>query len=92
MTSLPTRPAWPGRKAVRAVTKNVKGNLFLKANNESGRTSGYQYYFDFNEGKLKNPASGFPYPLVHARVVCAWLSKPFRWSTLGSSFGTRKDA
>jgi len=53
---------------------HVKGNLFLTgyhwANNQSGRTSGYQYYFDFNEGKSNNQPSGFPYPSTFMRALC----------------------
>jgi len=53
---------------------HVKGNLFLTgnewANNDSGRTSGYQYYFDFNEGKSNNQPTGFPYPYKFMRGLC----------------------
>lgn len=53
---------------------HVKGNLFLTgyqwANNQSGRTSGYQYYFDFNEGKSNNQPSGFPYSSSFMRGLC----------------------
>jgi Protein of unknown function (DUF1566) len=53
---------------------HVKGNLFLTgyhwANNQSGRTSGFEYYFDFNEGKSNNQPSGFPYPSSFMRALC----------------------
>ncbi len=55
-------------------TWHVKGHLFLTgdewANNQSGRTSGYQYYFDFNEGKSNNQPSGFPYSSAFMRALC----------------------
>jgi hypothetical protein len=58
----------------RPVTRHVKGNLLLTgnqwANNLSGRTSGYQYYFDFNEGKANNQPSGFPYSSSFMRALC----------------------
>ena len=58
----------------RSVMWHVKGNLFLTgnewANNDSGHTSGYQYYFDFNEGKSNNQPSGFPYPYKFMRGLC----------------------
>lgn len=53
---------------------HVKGNLFLTgyqwSNNQSGRTSGYAYYFDFNEGKSNNQPSGFPYSSFFMRALC----------------------
>jgi hypothetical protein len=67
-------PGLAGPNGGRAVMWHVKGNLFLTgnewANNESGRTSGYQYYFDFNEGKSNNQPSGFPYPSTFMRGLC----------------------
>jgi hypothetical protein len=58
----------------RSVTWHVKGDLFLTgnqwANNQSVRTSGYQYYFDFNEGKSNNQPSGFPYSASSMRGLC----------------------
>lgn len=63
-----------GPNGGRAVMWHVKGNLFLTgnqwANNDSGRTSGYQYYFDFNEGKSNNQPTGFPYPYTYMRGLC----------------------
>jgi hypothetical protein len=67
-------PGLAGPGSGRSVTWHVKGNLFLTgnqwANNQSGRTSGYQYYFDFNEGKSNNQPSGFPYSSAFMRGVC----------------------
>jgi hypothetical protein len=67
-------PGLAGPGSGRPVTWHVKGNLFLTgkewANNESGRTSGYQYYFDFNEGKSNNQPSGFPYSCSFMRGLC----------------------
>jgi hypothetical protein len=67
-------PGLAGQNGGRTVTWHVKGNLLLTgnewANNESGHTSGYQYYFDFNEGKSNNQPSGFPYPFTFMRGLC----------------------
>ena len=37
---------------------------------QSGRTSGYLHYFNFNEGKSNNQTSGFPYPSSFIRALC----------------------
>jgi hypothetical protein len=67
-------PGLAGPDGGRSVMWHVKGNLFLTgnewANNDSGRTSGYQYYFDFNEGKSNNQPSGFPYSSKFMRGLC----------------------
>lgn len=67
-------PGLAGPGDGRSVTWHVKGNLFLTgnqwANNQSGRTSGYQNYFDFNEGKSNNQPSGFPYSSSFMRASC----------------------
>ena len=67
-------PGLAGPDGGRAVTWHVKGNLVLTgtewANNESGSTSGYQYYFDFNEGKSNNQPTGWPYPYKFMRGLC----------------------
>jgi hypothetical protein len=67
-------PGLAGPGNGRPVTWHVKGNLFLTgyewANNQSGRTSGYPFYFDFNEGKWNNQPSGFPYPSTFMRSLC----------------------
>ena len=62
-------------KEQRAVTWHVKGNLFLTGNqwadDHIGHTSsGYHFYFDFNEGKSNNQPSGFPYPYKFMRGLC----------------------
>ena len=53
---------------------HVKGNLFLTgypwANDQNKSTSGYHYYFDFNEGKSNDQPSGFPYPYSFMRALC----------------------
>jgi hypothetical protein len=67
-------PGRAGPRNGRAFTRHVKGNLFLTgnqwANNQGGHTSGYQYYFDFNEGKSNNQPSGFPYSSSFMRALC----------------------
>jgi hypothetical protein len=53
---------------------HVKGNLFLTgyqwADSQNGRTSGYQYFFDFNDGRSNNQPSGFPYSSSFMRGLC----------------------
>jgi len=53
---------------------HVRGNLFLTgyhwANDQSKRSSGYHYYFDFNEGKSNDMPSGFMYPYSFMRALC----------------------
>lgn len=53
---------------------HVRGNLFLTgyqwANNQSGRTSGYQDFFDFNDGRSNNQPSGFLYSSSFMRALC----------------------
>jgi hypothetical protein len=66
--------AGPSKKQ-RAVTWHVKGNLFLTGNqwadDHIGHTSsGYHFYFDFNEGKSNNQPSGFPYSSSFMRGLC----------------------
>ncbi|MGA8669005.1 MAG: hypothetical protein WB679_03985 [Terracidiphilus sp.] len=47
----------------------MKGNLFLTGDewsserryDDRGHLSGYQWYYDFNEGRADNEPSGFPY-------------------------------
>ena len=62
----------PGKESPE--TWHVKGNLFLTgnewANNDSGRTSGYQYYFDFNEGKSNDQPFGPLYSFTGMRALC----------------------
>jgi hypothetical protein len=55
---------------------HVKGNLFLTgyqwANNarNDGHSSGYEYYFDFNEGRSNDQPAGWPYPYSFMRALC----------------------
>jgi hypothetical protein len=53
---------------------HVKGNLFLTgyqwANNQSERMSGYQSFFDFNDGRSNNQPSGFLYSSSFMRGLC----------------------
>jgi hypothetical protein len=67
-------PGLAGPGNGRALTRHVKGALFLTgnqwANNQDRRTSGYPYYFDFNEGTSNNQPSGFPYPSSFMRALC----------------------
>ena len=69
--------AGPGKES--PSTWHVKGNLFLTgyqwttlypADNRRHLTSGYQYYFDFNEGKPNDQPSGWPYPYEFMRALC----------------------
>jgi hypothetical protein len=67
----------------RSVTWHVKGNLFLSGNqwansqriDDRGHPSGYAWYFDFNEGRLDNQPTGFPYPYDFMRALCVRGSK-----------------
>jgi len=59
-------------------TWHVKGNLFLTGDqwssdyrvDDRGKPSGYQWYFDFNEGRANNQPSGWPYSSSGMRVLC----------------------
>jgi len=59
-------------------TWHVKGNLFLTGNewsserryDDRGHPSGYDWYFDFNEGRSDNDPSGFPYSSSLMRALC----------------------
>ena len=59
-------------------TYHVKGNLFLtgdewsseRINDDRGHPSAYAWYFDFNEGRLDEQPSGFPYPHSLMRALC----------------------
>jgi hypothetical protein len=60
----------------RGFTWHVRGNLFLTGNEWSSRvegkekSGGYEYFFEFNEGKSdKNPV-GWPYPFNGMRALC----------------------
>ena len=68
----------PGRSGQRAVTWHVKGDLFLtgytwssnRRMDDRGRPSGYEWYFDFGDGRSDNDPSGFPYPSSFKRALC----------------------
>ena len=68
--------AGPGKG--RASTWHVKGNLFLtgnqwsgnRRNDDRGHISGYEWYFDFNDGRSDNQPSGFPYSSSFMRALC----------------------
>ena len=59
-------------------TWHVKGNLFLTGDewsserryDDRGHPSGYEWHFDFNEGRSDNQPSGFPYPHSLMRALC----------------------
>jgi hypothetical protein len=67
----PTKKPWTD-------TWHVKGNLFLTGNqwtsnrrlDDRGHPSGYEWYFDFNEGRADNEPSGWPYPSSFMRALC----------------------
>jgi hypothetical protein len=60
-------------------TWHVKGNIFLTGYqwssndilDDRGRPSAYHYYFDFNEGRSNDDPTGWPYPFVFRRALCA---------------------
>ncbi len=60
----------------RDFTWHVNGNLFLTGNEWSSRgdgrehSTGYEYYFDFNEGKSNDNPVGWPYPFNGMRALC----------------------
>jgi hypothetical protein len=60
----------------RDFTWHVKGNLFLTGDEWSSRvdpkqkSSGYEYYFDFNDGKSDKDPVGWPYPYNGRRALC----------------------
>lgn len=68
----------PGRDAEGPSTWHVKGNLFLTGNqwankprNEgAGHSSGFEWYFDFNEGRSSNQPIGFLYSDSFMRALC----------------------
>ena len=76
---LSTLPDSTGLARGMTVTWHVKGNLFTGnqwANNQRnggrGHSSGYEWYFDFNEGRSNNQPIGLPVlHLLYARVVRA---------------------
>ncbi len=60
----------------RDFTWHVKGNLFLTGDEWASRvdgkekSAGYEYYFDFNEGKSNDDPVGWPYPFSGMRALC----------------------
>jgi hypothetical protein len=60
----------------RNFTWHVKGNLFLTGDEWSSRadgkekSTGYEYYFDFNEGKSNDDPVGWPYSFSGRRALC----------------------
>ena len=65
-------------KTLGVFTWHVKGNLFLTGDqwtnnrrmDDRGHPSGYEWYFDFNEGRSDNEPSGFPYSSSGMRALC----------------------
>jgi hypothetical protein len=58
-----------------AFTWHVKGDLFLTGsqwvNDQNGHSMSQSHgYFDFNEGRSNNQASGFPYSSASMRALC----------------------
>ncbi len=66
----------------RDFTWHVKGNLFLTGDEWSSRadgkekSGGYEYYFDFNEGKSNDDPVGWPYPFSGRRAFRRSLGRP----------------
>jgi hypothetical protein len=66
----------PGKES--PFTYRVKGKLFLTGDewsserryDDRGHPSGYEWYFDFNEGRSDNDPSGFPYSSSLIRALC----------------------
>jgi hypothetical protein len=71
-------PGLAGRGKDSTFTYHVKGNLFLTGDewsrerilDDRGRPSGYEWYFDFNEGRADEEPSGWPYPSSLMRALC----------------------
>jgi hypothetical protein len=69
-------PGLAGPGNGRATQWHVKGNLFLTGNQwannsrNDGHSSGYEYYFDFNEGRSNDEPTGWPYPFSFKRALC----------------------
>jgi hypothetical protein len=67
-------PGRAGPGTGRVVSWHIKGNLYLTgnqwANDQSGHSSGFHFYFDFNEGRPNNQPSGFPYSSSFMRALC----------------------
>ena len=71
-------PGLAGSGKDNLLTYHVKGNLFLTGDewsserryDDRGHPSGYDWYFDFNEGRSTNDPSGFPYSSSLMRALC----------------------
>jgi hypothetical protein len=71
-------PGLAGRGKDSSFTYHVKGNLFLtgdewsseRRKDDRGRPDGYDWYYDFNEGRPNNDPSGFPYSSSLMRALC----------------------
>jgi hypothetical protein len=71
-------PGLAGSSKDNLFTWHVKGNLFLTGDewsserryDDRGRPSGYEWYFDFNEGISNNEPSGWPYSFNGMRALC----------------------
>ena len=57
-------------------TWHVKGGLFLtgyqwaNTSSNNGHSRGYEYYFDFNDGRSNDDPVGWPYPHSFRRALC----------------------
>lgn len=68
----------PGRSFREDFTWHVKGSLFLTGDawssnwiaDDRGRPSGYEWYFNFNEGRSNSEPSGWPYSSSGMRALC----------------------
>jgi hypothetical protein len=66
----------PGKES--PFTYHVKGKLFLTGDewsserryDDRGHPTGYDWYYDFNEGRSDNDPSGFPYSSSLMRALC----------------------
>jgi hypothetical protein len=64
-------------------TYHVKGNLFLTGDawsserryDDRGHPSGYDWYYDFNEGRSDNEPSRWPYSSSFMRALCVRSSE-----------------
>jgi hypothetical protein len=71
-------PGLAGMHSEEPTTWHVKGEMFLTAyewssnfrQDDRGHSSGYVYYFDFNEGKSNDDPTGWPYPFSFRRALC----------------------
>jgi len=76
--SLETAGMAGDKRHYRPFTWRIKGNIFLTGNewttlqrvDDRGKPSGYEYYFDFNEGRADNDPTGWPYSYDGMRVLC----------------------